>query len=59
VRKASVEALTIQVPSLLRQMRIVSVARTAQLERFHCEQLMAARHEEVARYAERLLGGFG
>ncbi|MFI8718143.1 restriction endonuclease subunit S [Stenotrophomonas sp. NPDC077464] len=57
VRKASVEALTVQVPSLLRQMRIVTIARTAQLELRHCEQLMAARHDEVARYAELLLSG--
>lgn len=59
LRKTSVEDLPIQVPPLLQQQRIVRIARAAQLERSHCEALMAARHEEVARYAEHLLVGGG
>lgn len=55
LRKASVEDLQIRVPALSRQHSIVNIARAAQLERCHCEALIAARHEEVARYADHLL----
>lgn len=57
LRKAALEDLLIAVPSPLQQLRIVAMARTVQLERRQCEQLMAARHEEVTRYAELLLSG--
>ncbi len=57
LRKTAVENLSIQLPPPRQQRRIVSLARAAQLERCHCEQMMAARHEEVARYAAQLLGG--
>lgn len=57
LRKTSVEELSVQLPPLLQQQRIVAIARAAQVERCHCEQMIAARHEEVARYAARILGG--
>ncbi|WP_145478844.1 restriction endonuclease subunit S [Stenotrophomonas rhizophila] len=55
VRKASVLDLPIQVPPLVHQHRIVTIARTAMIERSRCELLMSARHEEVSRHTERLL----
>lgn len=57
LRKKSVEDLRMRLPPLLHQQRIVTIARAALLERSHCEQLIAARTEEVSRYAERLLRG--
>ncbi|WP_367347249.1 restriction endonuclease subunit S [Stenotrophomonas bentonitica] len=57
LRKASVEDLQMRLPPLLQQQRIVTIARAALLERSHCEQLIAARTEEVSRYAEHLLDG--
>lgn len=57
LRKASVEDLPIRLPPLLQQQRIVAIARAALLERCHCEKLIAARTEEVSRYAAHLLGG--
>lgn len=55
VRKASVLDLPIQVPPIVHQHRIVTIARTAMIERSRCELLMSARHEEVSRHTERLL----
>lgn len=57
LRKASVEDLPMRLPPLLQQQRIVTIARAALLERSHCEQLIAARNEEVSCYAAHLLGG--
>ncbi len=57
LRKASVEDLPMRLPPLHQQQRIVTIARAALLERSHCEQLIAARNEEVSRYAAHLLGG--
>lgn len=57
LRKASVENLPMRLPPLLQQQRILTIARAALLERSHCEQLIAARTEEVSCYAARLLGG--
>ena len=55
LRKASAKDVPIHVPPLLQQRRIVAISRKAMLERNHCERLMAARCEEVARHTERLL----
>jgi len=55
LRKAAIEELRVQLPPLLLQQRIVSIARAAQLEKLHCEQMIAARHQEVARYAAHIL----
>lgn len=57
LRKASVGDLRIRVPALPQQKSIIAIARAAQLERCHCEALLAARYEEVARYSEHLLAG--
>lgn len=57
LRKASVEDLTMRLPPLLQQQRIVTIARAAMIERSHCEQLIAARNEEVSCYAAHLLDG--
>jgi hypothetical protein len=57
LRKASVEDLPMRLPPLLQQQRIVTITRAALLERSHCEQLIAARAEEVSCYAARLLDG--
>lgn len=56
LRKSAVETLIIHLPTIWRQQRIVAIARAAQLEQRHCEQMIAARHEEVARYAAHVLG---
>lgn len=55
LRKASIEELRVQLPPLLLQQRMVSLARAAQLEKHHCEQMIAARHQELARYAAHIL----
>jgi len=52
---SAIEELRVQLPPLLLQQRIVSIARAAQLEKLHCEQMIAARHQEVARYAAHIL----
>ena len=52
----AIEELRVQLPPLLLQQRIVAIARAAQLEKFHCERMIAARHQEVARYAAHILG---
>lgn len=56
LRKVAIEELRVQLPPLLLQQRIVAIARAAQLEKCHCERMIAARHQEVARYAAHLLG---
>lgn len=56
LRKTAVEELVVQLPPLLHQQRITAIARAAQLEKHHCEQMIAARHQEVARYAAHILG---
>ena len=55
LRKAAVEELHVHLPPLVHQQRIVSIARAAQLEQRSCEQMIAARHREVAQYAEHIL----
>lgn len=56
LRKMAIEELAVHLPPLLHQQRIVAIARAAQLEKYQCEQMIAARHEEVARYAACILG---
>lgn len=55
LRKPAVESIPVRMPPMLQQQRIVTLARAAMVERSRCEQLMAARQEEVSRYAARLL----
>ncbi|HDS0922500.1 TPA: restriction endonuclease subunit S [Stenotrophomonas maltophilia] len=58
LRKAAVEVMHVHLPPLTYQQRIVSIARAAQLEQRSCEEMVAARHREVAQYAEHILNGF-
>jgi hypothetical protein len=55
LRKAAVEQLPLRLPPLAQQRRIVAIARAAQVECCRFEALIAARRQEIAAVAARLL----
>jgi hypothetical protein len=55
LRKAAVEQVPLRLPPVAQQRRIVAIARAAQMECCRFEALIAARRQEIAAVAARLL----